>query len=210
LAAAAAKRGIDLILISTNEVFNGERQARPYRPLDEPSPANPYGASKLAAERAAADAFASSGSGARLGIVRTAWLFGSGRADFPMKIALAARRAIAAGEPVRIVADEIGTPTYVDDVAEAVANLVAGGAFDGISHLVNDGTASRAEWGRDVLRRLRLGAEVVEVSLADFPRPSRPPRWGVLDPTPLRTASQCDTGERRWLPMLRRFASRSG
>jgi dTDP-4-dehydrorhamnose reductase len=81
------------------------------------------------------------------------------------------------------VADEIGTPTYVDDVAAAIVALLEAGGIEGVHHLVNGGTASRADWGRLVLERLELPAEVVEVGLADFPRPSRPPRWGVLAPT---------------------------
>jgi dTDP-4-dehydrorhamnose reductase len=184
LATATARRGVDLIVLSTNEVFDGSG-GRAYGPADETSPANPYGASKLAGEQAAAEAYARGESRATLGIVRTAWLFGPGRPDFPVKIALAARRAIAAGEPLRLVADEIGTPTFVDDVADAILELVESRSFGGISHVVNSGTASRADWGRDVLQRLNLAADVVEVSIDDFPRPSRPPRWGVLESTPL-------------------------
>ncbi|MEW5991543.1 MAG: sugar nucleotide-binding protein [Chloroflexota bacterium] len=193
LAAATARRGIDLIALSTNEVFDGSGPAgrphepadRPYEPADPPSPANAYGASKLAGERLAAAAYARRGSRGRFGIVRTAWLFGPGRPDFPVKIALAARRAIAAGEPLRLVADEIGTPTFVEDVAGAILGLVQAGAVGGVHHVVNGGMASRAEWGRDVVGRLGLDVEVEEVSLADFPRPSRPPRWGVLAATPV-------------------------
>ena len=184
LAAATAVRGLDLLVISTNEVFDGEGEPRPHEPGDRTAPGNPYGASKLAGEGAATDAYAGAGGG-HLGIARTAWLFGPGAPDFPVKIARGATRAIAAGEPMRIVADEIGTPTYVEDVAGAIVQLIEGGTIEGIHHLVNGGIASRAEWGRDVLARLDLAVEVVEVGLADFPRPSRPPRWGVLAPTPL-------------------------
>ncbi len=94
-------------------------------------------------------------------------------------------RAAAAGERLRIVSDEVGTPTYAGDVATAIVAMLDAGAFEGIHHLVNAGTASRAEWGRDVLRRLAIGVEVEEVPLGTFPRPSRPPLWGVMAPTPL-------------------------
>ncbi|MCI0584500.1 MAG: NAD(P)-dependent oxidoreductase [Chloroflexi bacterium] len=207
LAAAAAGRGVDLIAISTNEVFDGSAPGRPYQPADPPSPANPYGASKLAGERFAAEAYGGApGARGTLGIVRTAWLFGPGRPDFPTKIGLAARRAIQAGEPLRLVIDEIGTPTFVDDVAAAILDLALDGSFGGIHHVVNGGTASRAEWGRDILRRLELPVDVVEVSLADFARPSRPPRWGVLAPTPLpggRVLRPWSEAMAAYLPALR-------
>ena len=191
LARATAARGIDLVVISTNEIFDGEGAPRPYEPGDRPSPANAYGKSKQTGERAAEFAYEGAaragvgGGRGHLGVARTAWLFGPGAPDFPVKIARAAQRAIAAGEPLRIVADEIGTPSHVEDVAQAIVALVEAGAIAGIHHLVNAGTASRADWGRDVLERVGLAADVVEVGLADFPRPSRPPRWGVLAPTPL-------------------------
>lgn len=193
LAAAAAVRGVDLLVISTNEVFDGTRAGHPYRPNDPTAPANPYGASKLAGERAALDAYttpvgdARDGGGGRamLGIARTAWLFGPGAPDFPVKIAQAAERALAAGQALRVVADEIGTPTYVGDVAEAVVELIGAGAVAGVHHLVNGGVASRAAWARDVLARLDISAEIVEIVQAEYPRASQPPRWGVLAPTAL-------------------------
>ena len=193
LAAAAAVRGVDLLVISTNEVFDGTRAGHPYRPNDPTAPANPYGASKLAGERAALDAYtttvgdARDGGGGRaiLGIARTAWLFGPGAPDFPVKIAQAAERAVAAGQVLRVVGDEIGTPTYVGDVAEAVVELIGAGAVAGVHHLVNGGVASRADWARDVLARLDVAIEIVEIAQAEYPRASQPPRWGVLAPTPL-------------------------
>ena len=95
LAEAAAERGIDLIVVSTNEVFDGRRtDGRGYTGDDPPSPINPYGASKLAGEVLAREAYASSSSagGAALGIVRTAWLYGPPGNDFPAKILKAGSR----------------------------------------------------------------------------------------------------------------------
>src|SRR5207247_3816276 len=81
LARATAERGIDLIVVSTNEVFDGHRSdGAGYRPGDPTGPINPYGASKLAGEEAAAAAYQeSSGS---LGVARTAWLYGPPGNDF--------------------------------------------------------------------------------------------------------------------------------
>ena len=93
LATACAERGIDLIVVSTNEVFDGRRtDGRGYLPTDDTAPLNPYGASKLAGERAATDAYEGVGASGALGIVRTAWLYGPPGNDFPSKILAAAER----------------------------------------------------------------------------------------------------------------------
>jgi dTDP-4-dehydrorhamnose reductase len=184
LAVACAAAGADLIVVSTNEVFDGERvDGRPYAPADPPHPRNPYGASKLAGEVAARDAYeAASGSG-QLAIVRTAWLFGPGQPDFPTKILIAAERAAASGEPLRVVNDEFGSPTYVADVADGIVELLGSGSFAGTHHLVNGGVASRADWARLVLARAGVEIESRDVPASTWPRPSVAPRWGVLEPT---------------------------
>jgi dTDP-4-dehydrorhamnose reductase len=185
LADSCAAAAIDFVAISTNEVFDGFRDdGRGYGPDDPPAPGNPYGASKLEGERLATDAYRQAGSG-RLGIVRTAWLFGSPGRDFPSRILDAAERSLAAGEPLRAVADEWGTPTYVHDLAEAIVDLLAEDALAGIHHLVNGGVASRADWARDTLARAGVPAETVDVPSTTWQRPSTPPRWGVLASTAL-------------------------
>jgi dTDP-4-dehydrorhamnose reductase len=185
LAEACATRGTELLIVSTNEVFDGSRvDGQPHEPTEPLSPGNPYGASKAEAERLSAAAFAGR-SGAGLGIARTAWLFGAPGRDFPSRILDAAERARAAGEPLRAVGDEWGTPTYTADVAEAIVDLLAADALTGIHHLVNGLYATRADWARYVVARAGVDVEVVNVPASTWPRPSRPPRWGVLAPTPL-------------------------
>ena len=185
LAHACAERGIDLVVISTNEVFDGRRtDGSGYTTADEPSPANPYGASKLAGERAAMEAY-EAGGGGRLAIVRTAWLFGPGKPDFPRKILAAASERARTGETLSVTGDEWGSPTYTADVADAVVELLAENALDGVRHVVNGLIATRADWARDVLARAMLDVEVVPVPLSAWQRDSTPPRWGVLEASPL-------------------------
>jgi dTDP-4-dehydrorhamnose reductase len=189
IARACATRGVDLVAVSTNEVFDGHRiDGRGYAPDDERHPINAYGTAKAAAERLAAEAYAASSG--RLAIVRTAWLFGPPGNDFPAKIAAAALRAKASGEPLRVTADEIGTPTYTPDLAEAIVEVIGsddppppGSAT--IHHLVNGGRASRADWAREVLARLRIDVPVVDVPASTWQRASTPPLWAVLAPTHL-------------------------
>ncbi|OGO53936.1 MAG: hypothetical protein A2Z32_14175, partial [Chloroflexi bacterium RBG_16_69_14] len=185
LAEACAARRADLLIVSTNEVFDGSRtDGRPYEPTDTPCPGNPYGASKAEGERLATVAFAQR-PGASLGIARTAWLFGAPGRDFPSRILDAAERARAAGEPLRAVGDEWGTPTYAADAAEAIVELLAADAIAGIHHVVNGLFATRADWAREVVTRAGLEVEVVNVPSSTWQRPSHPPRWGVLAQTPL-------------------------
>ncbi len=209
LAGACAKAGVDLVYVSTNEVFGGQRtDGRGYRPDDPTGPINAYGASKLGGELAARAAV--SGGRALSAIVRTAWLHGPPGNDFPTKIVAAALRAKAIDEPLRVVADEFGSPTSAADVAEAIVELIGSGEIGGTLHYVNVGAVSRADWAREILRLARLEVAIEEVPASTWPRPSNPPRWGVLE------ASRLPSGEpmRPWMealadyaPVLRRLAT---
>jgi dTDP-4-dehydrorhamnose reductase len=197
LASACATAGARLVHISTNEVFDGRRtDERGYGPDDEPGPINPYGASKLAGEVAARAAFLEHGgvvalpndggepAGPQLAIVRTSWLFGPPGNDFPAKILGAAERARGEGTPLRVVSDEIGSPTYAPDLAEAILALVRAGTFAGVHHVVNTGRVSRAGWARVVLSAAGVDVPIEDVRLASWTRPSAVPAWAVLAPTP--------------------------
>jgi dTDP-4-dehydrorhamnose reductase len=188
LAAACAERETDLLIISTNEVFTGDRgDGAGYAPTDPTAPPNAYGRSKLAGEQAATDAFVRPGGAGKgsLGISRTAWLFGPPGRDFPHKILDAAAKALAEGQPLRVVGDEWGTPSYAADVADAIVELLAANALAGVHHLVNGEIATRATWADDVLARLGVRTPVESVPGTTWARASVPPRWGVLAPTPL-------------------------
>lgn len=190
IAAACAERGVALAHVSTNEVFDGSRtDGRGYLPHDERRAINPYGASKLDAERRIQAVAASPAAG--FAIVRTAWLHGPPGNDFPSRIAAAALRARSSGEPLRVVADEVGTPTYAPDVAEAIVELIAedglvgSGPVPAVHHLVNAGRASRADWAREVLRATGIEVDLVDVPGSTWQRASIPPAWAVLAQTPL-------------------------
>ena len=185
MARACVTHGVHLVLVSTNEVFDGRRtDGEGYDRFDDPNPINPYGVSKLAGETSAWQVFATEGA-PKLEIVRTAWLFGPPGDDFPAKILAAAEQADATGEALRVVADEIGSPTYAPDLAEALVALLTAGAPRGIHHVVNDGVASRAAWAAEVLRLAGRSTRIEPISMAEWPRASTPPAWAVLAPTPL-------------------------
>ena len=175
IARACRETGARLVLVSTNEVFDGERtDGRGYLEDDPVGPRNAYGASKRAGEEAALAAF---GDAAGLWIVRTAWLYGPPGNDFSDKIAAAADKVDG---PLPVVSDEMGTPTYALDLARAIHQLIER-TYGGIYHLVNAGEASRYDWARAVLEVRRPGRELRPISSTEFERASEPPRWGILD-----------------------------
>jgi len=180
LAEATAAAGTRLVVVSTNEVFDGTRtDGRGYREDDPVEPPNAYGASKLAGERAAVVAFGRAGRQADLWVIRTAWLFGPGAPDFPAKILAAADR-LPPGEALPVVGDEVGSPTYAPDLAIALLDLIER-APGGLYHLVDAGQASRAAWAELVLQLAGRATPVRPIPQAAYPRPSTPPRWAVLD-----------------------------
>jgi dTDP-4-dehydrorhamnose reductase len=176
LAAACLATRTGLVMISTNEVFHGDRDdGRGYGEDDERRPRNAYGVSKLAGEVSAQEAF---GDDSGLWIVRTAWLYGPPGNDFPDKIVAAADR-LPADEALPVVSDEYGSPTSVTDLAPAILRLVersSGGVF----HLVNGGHTTRLGWAEQVLLTRRPGRPVRPISRTGFSRESDPPPWGVL------------------------------
>jgi dTDP-4-dehydrorhamnose reductase len=189
LAGACQQRGVALLVVSTNEVFSGDRtDGKGYLETDPAAPRNPYGASKLAGEAAARAAFraAPAADTPGLWIVRTAWLYGPPGNDFPDKITQAADR-LPASEPLPVVADEWGSPTYTLDLARAILELVdrtEGGTF----HVVDTGVASRRDWADRVLAVRRPGRATRPISAKEFTRASDPPPWGVLDASRARSA----------------------
>jgi dTDP-4-dehydrorhamnose reductase len=168
------------VVVSTNEVFDGQRtDGVGYTEDDLPNPINPYGRSKLAGERSATSTFEAAGASEALTIVRTAWLYGPSGSDFPTKILAAARR-LGPDEALKVVHDEVGSPTSSADVAEGIVRLLSAGE-GGIYHLANAGHASRFDAARLVLQCCLPGTRLQPISRTGFVRASTPPAWAVLN-----------------------------
>lgn len=170
VAHACLRCNAEMVYVSTNEVFDG-RADRPYREDDRPNPINPYASSKRTGEQMAAR-YLKTG----LYIVRTAWVFSPGGNNFPAKIIAAAD----AGKSLRVVADEVGNPTYAPDLAQAIAQLIKTRVY-GIYHFTNAGYCSRFEFAQEILRQSGRGHIPIEpIALADYPRPSTVPPFTPL------------------------------
>ncbi len=169
LALAAADVGAEMLQVSTNEVFDG-RATAPYHEWHTTNPINAYGLSKLAGEWYTQRLLT------RFYIVRASWFYAAGGRNFPHRIIqLADERG-----RLRVVTDEVGSPTYVDDLAAAIAQLITTHAY-GIYHLVNEGQASRYEFACEILRISGRAAVPVEPITSDqFERASTPPPYAPL------------------------------
>lgn len=169
IAQACQYTGAALAYISTNEVFDG-RGDRAYLEYDRPNPINPYAYSKWVGEQVVRDLVM------RHMIVRTAWLYTHGGTNFVHAILRAARE----GRPLRVVTNEVSSPTYAEDLADALVRLVESGRF-GIYHLVNEGQVSRYGFARRVLDLAGFAeTPVTPIALAEYPRASRPPEYAPL------------------------------
>ncbi len=169
VAVASESVGAALLAISTNEVFDGTK-AEPYMEFDATGPINPYAKSKLAAEQFIRDLTT------RFYIVRTAWLYGLGGNNFVKEDH---RRADREGR-LRVVTDEVSSPTYAEDLVTALEQLLLTGAY-GIYHFTNEGACSRFEFAREILALSgRSHIPIEPIVLADYPRPSTPPPYAPL------------------------------
>lgn len=177
VAEAAATVGIPIVYYSTDYVFGGTLQ-RPYEPDDAVAPIGVYARSKRAGEDATIAA------NPKHFIVRTAWLYGVGGNNFVEKIL----RAASSRPSLRVVNDEVGSPTFTRDLAEATEALCNGTAY-GIYHAVNEGSCSRYEFAQAILARAGMDTPVEPCASSEFPTKAERPLYSVLSNDRLRTAT---------------------
>jgi dTDP-4-dehydrorhamnose reductase len=171
VARAAASVGAALVYPSTDYVFDGAAD-RPYDEDATPAPINAYGRTKLAGERAVLRAHPA---GAR--VARTAWLYGEHGRNFVDTIGALARER----REVRVVADQVGCPTWTRELAPALEALLS--CPPGVYHTAAAGATSWAGLARRVVDRLALDCRVVPVTSAEFARPAPRPAFSALAAT---------------------------
>lgn len=168
-ALAALELGAALLHVSTNEVFAGDRPDgyEEWMPLN---PVNAYGRSKAAAEFLVRSLLN------QHYIVRTAWLYAPGGRNFIHAIL---DRARSTGQ-LRVVTDEVGNPTYVNDLAAAIAQLIETRQY-GTYHFVNSSACSRWEFANEILRLAGLeNVTNTPILSNEYKRPSTPPPYAAL------------------------------
>ncbi|MBD3379107.1 MAG: dTDP-4-dehydrorhamnose reductase [Candidatus Omnitrophica bacterium] len=172
--AAASGREVPLILISTDFVFDGKKGA-PYGEEDEVNPLSVYGKSKLNAENSVKDLKT------HFCIVRTSWLFGRGGKNF---VDTVMQKGPLSGV-LKVVDDQVGSPTYCPDLARAVA-LIARKGFSGgecLLHISNSGRCSWYEYALKIIEKCGLSESVriERVSSRELGRPAARPAFSVMD-----------------------------
>ena len=176
LARACARAGARLIHISTDYVFDGDFGAdppRPYEPGDTPRPLSVYGATKLAGENAVLAASPDAL------VVRTAWVYTGavGGSDF---VAVMADRAFS-GAAVQVVDDQIGSPTYVGDLVDALLGLASSPPASRVVHAVNVGAVSRYDQARAVFAAVGADPDLVHpIDSGTHRRPAPRPAYSAL------------------------------
>ena len=171
LAIAAARHGAKLVTVSTDYVFDGHA-SEPYSEDTPRDPINAYGRTKAAGEELALAAHPEG-----TYIVRTAWLYGAGGANFPKTMVKLAREH----ETVSVVADQVGQPTWTGDLAAQMVALLDSGAPAGVYHGTNSGETTWYEFARAVFAQAGLDPERVKpTDSASFVRPAPRPSYSVL------------------------------
>jgi len=171
LAGACADRGITLVQVSTDYVFDGTAR-EPYREDHPAAPRTAYGRTKLAGERAVLAALPGTGY-----VVRTAWLYGAQGKSFVATMLGRARTA----SPVSVVDDQRGQPTWTADVARQIRALVTARAPAGIYHATSSGEVTWFGLAREVYALAGANPALVSPVTSDaYPRPAPRPAYSVL------------------------------
>jgi dTDP-4-dehydrorhamnose reductase len=175
IAAEAVKLGLRLVHLSTDYVFDGQ-SAMPYKPSSAPNPINTYGVTKLLGERAVLD------SGVAALIVRTSWVHAGAGKNFTLTMLSLMRERPS----IKVVCDQIGTPTWAQTLAQSIWGLLATRA-GGIFHVTDAGVASWYDFavaiGEEALATglIERIPRIVPIPAIEYPTPAKRPAFGVLD-----------------------------
>lgn len=168
VAAAAAEVGASILHLSSDYVFDG-RKGEAYVESDPTAPLSAYGESKLAGEAPTVAA------NPRHFVVRSAWLFGLGGRNFvDTMLRLGHERA-----EVRVVDDQVGSPTFCPDLADALLELIAT-EDHGVHHVAGEGACSWAELAAETFARAGVDCRVVPITTAEMDRPAPRPAFSAL------------------------------
>lgn len=192
VARACRQTGASLVYISTDYVFDG-KGSRPYREEEPVNPISIYGKSKLEGERHVQTLLN------EFTIVRTQWLFGKGGKNFVTTVLSLARE----GNPLTIVRDQIGSPTYVVDLSWAIFRLLENGSH-GVFHVANSSSCSWYDFAQEIVRTAEISdIEIIPVDGAFLGRPAPRPNYSVLNCE--RLTLETGLTMRPWQQALREF-----
>lgn len=190
LSIAAADTGAKLVHISTDYVFDGGGTS-PYTELDTVGPVSAYGRTKLAGEQFV-EQFAT-----RFFMIRTAWLYGEGKNFVRTMLGLAEKH-----DEVRVVKDQLGTPTSAAEVARLIHMLEPTDNY-GLFHGTCEGSCSWAQFASEIFRLVGKHVKVHYVTTGEYGSPAKRPAYSVLDNYMLRMTSSYRMAD--WEAALREY-----
>lgn len=178
LAKAAEANGASLIHISTDYVFDGTGHT-PYTEDMPPCPNSVYGHTKLAGEKAVIDNCSNSM------VIRTAWLYSIYGSNFVKTMIRLGKEREALG----VVSDQIGTPTYAKDLANAIYTIISQGVIPGIYHFSNEGACSWYDFTKSIHRLVGITTcKVSPLHTYEYPVKAARPAYSVLDKSKIKNA----------------------
>ena len=177
LATAMKETGGTLIHVSTDYVFQGDRNT-PCREDWPTCPLGVYGKTKLAGEQSII------ATGCRHIIIRTAWLYSQWGRNFVKTM----RQLTATRPTLKVVFDQVGTPTFAGDLADVIAHIINTGQTDktGIYHFSNEGVCSWFDFAKVICTLSGHTCDIQPCYSEEFPSPVRRPHFSVLDKTKLK------------------------
>jgi dTDP-4-dehydrorhamnose reductase len=180
LGEAAQAHSARVIHVSTDYVFDGQANT-PYKETDAVNPQSVYGKSKLAGEEALLAACPASI------IVRTAWLYSPYGANFVKTM----RRLAAERDTLNVVSDQMGTPTYAADLAQAIVAIIAFSEREqhfpaGIYHYSNEGVTTWYDFTQKIVALAGLNCVVKPIPTSDYPTKAARPMYSVLDKSKIK------------------------
>lgn len=176
LASAAQKRGASIIQVSTDYVFDGTHHI-PYTEEEPTCPASAYGTSKLAGEQQVLEQCE------KAVIIRTAWLYSTFGNNFVKTMMRLGNERDSLG----VIFDQVGTPTYARDLAEAIFTIITKGVVRGVYHFSNEGVCSWYDFTVAIHRLAGItNCKVLPIHTADYPTKAARPHYSVLDKTKIK------------------------
>ncbi len=174
---AEAMKAVDgtLIHVSTDYVFGGNMNNTPCREEEPSNPTGAYGRTKLAGEQAAMQC--------RHLIFRTAWLY----SEYGKNFLLTMLNLTATKPELKVVFDQVGTPTYAGDLARAIFDIIEEGSYqghEGVYHFSNEGVCSWYDFTKEIARQSgQTACNIMPCHSDEFPSPVKRPAYSVLDKT---------------------------
>lgn len=191
LATACKNSGTKLIHISTDYVFNGNGRT-PLKETDEVDPVNAYGASKLLGERAALQ------NNPKSIILRTSWVYSFYGKNFVKTMI----RLMNEKESIGVVNDQVGSPTYAADLAEAIMQIIVLGKWEaGIYNFSNEGNITWFEFANEIKRLTGSNCVINPLTTEQFPTAAKRPKYSVLDKTKIQSTFSIEL--KNWKESLR-------